>query len=77
MVVRQGIVLAGAGLVVGIAAALAVTRLVSSMLVSVSVTDPAVFVGVTPFLAAVAVAASGIPARRATRVDPMASLRCG
>jgi predicted permease len=76
MVVGDGMVVAGAGLLAGIAVALGLTRLVSSMLVKVSGTDPVVFVVAPLFLAAIAVAASCIPARRATRVAPMSALRC-
>jgi ABC-type lipoprotein release transport system permease subunit len=52
-----------------------VTRLVSSFLVGVSATDPATFAGVSAFLLAVAIAASFVPARRASRVDPNEALR--
>jgi hypothetical protein len=75
MVVRQGMAMAAAGLTVGIAAALAVTRVAAGLLVKISPTDPAVFAGATVFLAAVALAASYVPARRATRIDPNAALR--
>jgi predicted permease len=75
MVVRQGMAMAATGLTVGIAAAMAVTRLAASLLVKISPTDPAVFAGATVFLAAVALAASYLPARRATRIDPNTALR--
>jgi predicted permease len=76
MVVREGMVLAGAGLLVGLAVAYPAARLVASMLVNVSSTDPVVFLGAPLFLAAVALLASYVPARRATRVSPGQALRC-
>jgi putative ABC transport system permease protein len=63
------------GTVVGIAAALGLTRLLSAMLFGVTATDPATYVSVTVFLALVALFACCIPARRAMRVDPMVALR--
>lgn len=75
MVVRQGMVLTLAGLAAGVAVALAATRLVASMLVNVSATDPLVFAGAALFLGLVAVAASFLPARRATRIAPILALR--
>jgi predicted permease len=75
MVVRQGMGLALAGLAIGIAAAFAAARLVSGMLIHVSACDPATFAGAALFLAAVALAATWLPARRATRIDPMIALR--
>lgn len=75
LVVGQGIVLAIAGAIVGVGAALAVTRFLSSLLYGVHAYDPATMVAVTILLTLVALAASYIPARRATRVDPMVALR--
>lgn len=63
------------GIVLGIIAAFALTRLIASLLFGVSTTDVATFVGVSMLLAVTAVAASLIPARRATKVDPMLALR--
>jgi predicted permease len=76
MVVRQGMVLTALGLAAGLAAALAATRLLSGMLVNVSATDPMILAGAALFLALMALAASYLPARRATQVDPIAALRC-
>ena len=75
LVVRQGLTLAGAGLILGVAGALAVTRVLHSLLFSVSATDPVVFAGIAVLLAAVALIACYLPARRAARVDPMIALR--
>lgn len=75
MMVSQGMRLAAAGLLIGMAGALAVTRIAARLLVKISPTDPTVFAGATLFLAAVALAASYIPAWRATRVDPNLALR--
>jgi putative ABC transport system permease protein len=75
MIVRQGMRLALLGVGVGVACALALTRLVSSLLFGVSATDPLTFASVALLLAVVALAACLIPARRATRIDPLAALR--
>jgi len=75
LVVGQGLRLALAGVAVGIAGAFALTRLMTTLLFHVSATDPATFVAVALLFLLVAVAASYIPARRATRIDPSAALR--
>ncbi len=75
LVGREGLVLAAAGIGVGLAGALALTRLMSSLLFGVSPTDPITFAAVPAMLAAVALAACYLPARRAARVDPTVALR--
>jgi putative ABC transport system permease protein len=75
LVVRQGMILAGIGIALGLVGAFGVTRVVASMLIGVSPQDPMSFGAVSLFLAAVAFVASVVPARRATRVDPIISLR--
>jgi putative ABC transport system permease protein len=72
---REGLVLALIGIGVGLVGALALTRLMSSLLFGVSPTDATTFAVVPVLLAAVALAASYLPARRAARVDPTVSLR--
>ena len=75
MVVRQGFTAVGAGVAVGLAGAFALTRLLSSLLVGVSATDPAAFLLAPLLLATVALFASTLPARRASRLDPLLALR--
>jgi putative ABC transport system permease protein len=75
MVLRQGMAPVAAGLAAGVAAAVAMGRLLGSLLFGVEAADPATIAGVTALLAAVAVLASWVPARRATRIDPAAALR--
>ena len=75
MVLREGLVVVIIGIAVGLVVALFVTRLIGSLLYGVSATDPVTFIGIPVLLAAVALLASYIPARRATRVDPMTALR--
>jgi putative ABC transport system permease protein len=75
MVLRRGLLLAVAGLLIGFGAAIWMTRLLTSFLFGVSLTDPITFAGVALLIAAVAVVASYLPARSASRVDPMVVLR--
>jgi putative ABC transport system permease protein len=75
MVLREGVVLTVAGLAVGVPAALAASRLVEQMLFEVSARDPATLAMVAGALAAVALIAGYVPARRALRVDPLVALR--
>jgi ABC-type antimicrobial peptide transport system permease subunit len=75
MVLRSAILLSAAGAVLGIVGSFALTRVLRDMLFQVNPADPIVLSGVTLTLLAVALCASLIPARRATRVDPMTAIR--
>ena len=74
-VLGRGLALVGIGIIVGVAGALAFTRVLGALLYDVSATDPAVFAVIIALLAVVGVASSYVPARRATRVDPMVAIR--
>lgn len=76
IVLRQTLLLAGSGVLIGVGAGLGVTRLLRSLLYGVSATDPSVFAGASLFLLGVAALAAYLPARRATLVDPIVALRC-
>ena len=75
MIVRQGLGVTIAGVVVGLAGAVALTRVMTTLLFEVSATDPWTFVLAPTLLMAVSLLASWLPARRATRVDPVTALR--
>ncbi|HEV2224058.1 MAG TPA: FtsX-like permease family protein, partial [Candidatus Acidoferrales bacterium] len=75
LVIAKAAMLAALGIVIGIAAAFELTRLMASLLYEVKPTDPTIFVGIAILVLAVAMIAAYIPARRATKVDPMVALR--
>jgi putative ABC transport system permease protein len=75
MILRRGLMQLALGLMLGLAGAVALSRVIQALLVQVSPTDPLTFISITVFLSAVAIAACVLPARRATRVDPLIALR--
>jgi putative ABC transport system permease protein len=75
MVLRQGIVLTAIGMLCGLLFALGLSRIVASLLYGVSATDPLTFLLISLLLAAVALLASFLPARRATQVDPVKAIK--
>jgi ABC-type antimicrobial peptide transport system permease subunit len=74
MVLRKGLALTLIGLAAGLIVALSASQVIASMLLNVSATDPWIFAGASTFLAAIALLASLLPARRATQVDPLVAL---
>jgi len=75
MVLRQGMTLALAGILIGACAALALTRVMKSLLFEIQPADPLTFIAVSILLGTIAFAATYVPARRATRIDPIEALR--
>ena len=75
MVLRQGVVLTGTGVVIGLVSAVGLTRFISSLLYGVEATDPVTFAAVAALLTAVAFVASYVPALRASRTDPLVAIR--
>jgi putative ABC transport system permease protein len=75
LIVRQGLVLVLLGVAIGIPAAVALNRVIASRLFGVTSTDPATFVAAAVIFVSIALLACSIPARRATKVDPLVALR--
>ena len=75
LIVRQGMLLTALGLAAGLIVSLIATPALQSMLINLPATDPRTFAGVSALLIAIALVACYVPARRATRIDPMATLR--
>jgi ABC-type antimicrobial peptide transport system permease subunit len=75
LITQQGLVLLLAGILIGLAGAFALTRVLSTLLFEVSVTDPLTFIAIPLLLMVVALLACWVPARRATKVDPLVALR--
>jgi len=75
LVVGEGLKLSGAGIALGLAGAFAITRVMASMLVGVNATDPVTFAAMVVLFTIIAVTASWLPARRASRLDPMNAIR--
>jgi putative ABC transport system permease protein len=76
LIVREGMTVGAIGIAVGVAGALALSRALATLVFDVPVRDPLTYAAVAATLAIVALAACVIPARKASRVDPMVALRC-
>jgi ABC-type antimicrobial peptide transport system permease subunit len=76
LMVKRGLILTLAGIGIGVVGALGLTRLIQNLLFGVSPSDPLIFVTITLLLTGAALGACLVPARRATKVDPMIALRC-
>ncbi len=75
LILKRGLVLAGIGLIVGLAASAVLTRFISSQIYGVRASDPVTYITVTGLLVVISLLASAAPAWRAARVDPMKTLR--
>lgn len=76
MVLRQGLIIVAVGIVCGLLGSIALSKIIASLLYGVSATDPLAFALSLLLLAAVALAACFFPARSATKVDPVAAIKC-
>ncbi|MCI0663571.1 MAG: FtsX-like permease family protein, partial [Acidobacteria bacterium] len=75
LIIRQGMRMVLIGMALGLVGAIALTRMLASLLLGVGATDPLTFVGVAGLLVAIALLACFVPARRATKLDPLIALR--
>jgi ABC-type antimicrobial peptide transport system permease subunit len=75
LILGEGAILVSAGLLIGLAASAALSEFMNSLLFAVSATDPLIYLLMTILVAGIALVASGIPARRATKIDPIRTLR--
>jgi putative ABC transport system permease protein len=77
LILRNGMILAGTGIIIGLVGAIALSRLMTGLLFGITATDTLTFAGVSITMLLVALAASYLPARRATKIDPLEALRNG